>query len=154
MLFAISTYLLIAAAWDFIKMKIPNVLTLGVFPFLLAYRFYESSWQGLGDGLLAYFIVIAILFVPFSLRWMGGGDLKFLANIACIVGLSQILSCFFYGAILSLIHAGFILIKNFDRVKYFFYTKEKMSGDIKLPYTPAFAVGAIIYFWQEGLLSF
>jgi prepilin peptidase CpaA len=80
----------IAVAWfDVRERRIPNAI---VFPAALgglalnAARGWEGLWFG-GQGLALGF---ALLFVPYLLRTMSAGDVKFLAAIGAFVGSSGI----------------------------------------------------------------
>ena len=136
-------------------MKIPNWLTIGVFPFILAYKFYIGSWTFLGDSLLAYLAVILFLFLPFVLKGLGAGDLKFIANIGAFVGLKSIVPCFILGVLCSIPVVIYYSVKYRERILYFIQHRQIADMDIaKLPYTPPFAIGTIIYLSNPEFISF
>lgn len=139
-------YLLLAAINDFFHMKIPNYLTFGVFPFILAYRFYLDSWAGVFDGLLAYVLAIAIFFYPFVKRGVGAADLKFLANIGAFVGIAKLVPCIFYGLICSIPALLYFILKYGMQILHAMRFKESAHLEpIKFPYAPPFAIGTFIY---------
>lgn len=142
-------YLALCAAWDSFCLKIPNWLTIGVFPFLVFYRFMIDSWTGVIDALLVTFVVVAILFLPFTMRGIGAADVKFLVNIGIFVGFANLVNCFLLGALCSVPLVLFHVFKHRERVMYFIKNRQIQKGEpIKFPYSPPFAIGAIIYLLQ------
>ena len=82
---ALTVVVILAAWFDLRERRIPNVI---VFPAALvgmglnAARGWDGLWFG-GKGLLIGF---GLLFIPYLLRAMGAGDVKFLAAIGGFVG--------------------------------------------------------------------
>ncbi|NBX02776.1 MAG: peptidase [Alphaproteobacteria bacterium] len=108
----ISLYLIfsmLAVMWfDLTRFKIPNWLVGGV---MLAYgaacALQPMPWI---SGLQAFGLTFAVGYVIFSLRIMGGGDVKLLAACALWVGLSQLLDFISLVATLGGVYALALLI--------------------------------------------
>ncbi|BDG01203.1 A24 family peptidase [Anaeromyxobacter oryzae] len=84
---ALCGALLIAAALsDALYRRIPNALGLAVLAAGLASQGVAHGGAGVGAGLAAAVITGALLWVPWQLRMMGGGDLKLAAAAAAWVG--------------------------------------------------------------------
>lgn len=108
----LATFCLSASAFDLRSGKIPNALNLTG----LLGGFLLSSLSGstkvilvsLGGALLG----AAILIVPFLLRMVGGGDLKFLCAAGAIVGPATLWHSFLAGALFGGLGAIFVILKN------------------------------------------
>lgn len=101
-----ATLLLVAAASDLRQFRIPNPL-----PLLLVVGFVLGAAAGvpgldLFGGLLAGVLMMAVGFVLFLLRAMGGGDVKLMAAASLWVGwgglAEQVVFVTFIGAVLAL----------------------------------------------------
>ncbi len=148
-------YLLLCAIIDFFKLKIPNVLTLGIFPLIVIYRVYLDSWDGFRDSVFSYLIVLAVLFIPFVLRVMGAGDVKLLANIGAFIGMSKLWLCFLFGAICSVPISIYFFFSHFDRFVYLITQKEVAKLDqVKFPYSIPFVIGTIIFLEKPDAFNF
>jgi prepilin peptidase CpaA len=104
--------LLAALFFDLTRKKIPNFLT---FPVILLGILANTITGGL-DGLLfsAYGLLLglAILFIPFMLGGMGGGDVKLLGAIGALKGLQFVFSAAVFTALCGGILAVICLIYN------------------------------------------
>jgi prepilin peptidase CpaA len=76
----------IACVTDWRTRRIPNVLTIGAS--LAALLFHTLAPTGIGffGSLSGWCVGAAIMFVPFALRGLGGGDVKLLAAIGAWTG--------------------------------------------------------------------
>jgi prepilin peptidase CpaA len=102
-LFPLVVMCLIAAAIDLKSRRIPNWLTVVVMLSGLAnaamYAQPVTLWQS-GLGLLAG---IGILFIPFAIGAMGGGDVKLLAGVGAWLGAMATLQVFIVSALVGLL---------------------------------------------------
>jgi prepilin peptidase CpaA len=89
---------LIAIIWDLKYHKIPNWLTLPalLLGVVINIALNPGEWYFPFAGLLAGFI---LLFIPFALGGIGGGDLKLLAALGAILGVRAVLWIFLIGGV-------------------------------------------------------
>lgn len=89
---------LIAIVWDLKYHKIPNWLTLPamLLGVVINLALNPGEWYVPFAGLLAGFI---LLFIPFALGGIGGGDLKLLAALGAILGVRAVLWIFLIGGV-------------------------------------------------------
>lgn len=80
------TVVAIAAATDVWKGLIYNWLTLPAMIVGLALAAWHQGWTGLGLSILGILIGGGVLFIPFFLGGMGGGDVKLMAAIGAVMG--------------------------------------------------------------------
>jgi prepilin peptidase CpaA len=103
---ALAAIVLIAAASDLRSREIPNWLSGGGILIGLALHTWLNGWSGLkfsGSGLG----VAALIFLPlFMMRWLGGGDVKLMAAVGALAGMTNMLVIF----ILDTILGGFIAL--------------------------------------------
>lgn len=90
MVVVLITLLAVASAWDAALHRIPNTLVLGVAATGLLAQFLGGGWEGLGSGALAVPAAGAALWVAWTRRWIGGGDLKLAAAAAAWLGVGRI----------------------------------------------------------------
>jgi len=87
---------------------------------------YHIFLSGLSVGFFfsfkGLFLGLGILFIPFVLGGMGGGDVKLLGAVGCWLGASGVFNLFLYGALIGGVVAITAMIKKggFSRIKYFF----------------------------------
>ncbi len=106
----IGTVLILSCIWDLKYRKIPNFLTF----VLAAGGFVLSSLQGGLNGALlslaGLFLGLMLLYFPFALGGMGGGDVKLLAALGACLGPSQLIFVFLgsaaAGGVFSLLAAA------------------------------------------------
>ena len=82
----VTITLVVAAAIDGYKLKVPNWLT---FPMILSGWVYNTAafgWEGLLWSLLGTVVGLALLLPLYSIGGMGAGDVKLLAGVGAWVG--------------------------------------------------------------------
>jgi prepilin peptidase CpaA len=146
--------------WDVWKRRIPNPVTAAAALVGLALRGWQDGWAGAALGLGAGFLVIALLWVPWSKGRVGGGDVKLAAAAAMGVGLPRLPGFL----VISALAGGIVAL-----VCYFLSTRAargEMRGNLRLavlgqplelpagaargtgrlsvPYGVSFVVGAIL----------
>ena len=91
--------------------RIPNLLTGGSIAAGLLLHLVLGGWRQMGASAVAGLIAGAIFLVFFLAGGMGGGDVKLMAAVGCIVGLPELrlvmTATVFTGAILALILAAY-----------------------------------------------
>ncbi|MEW6727684.1 MAG: prepilin peptidase [Bacillota bacterium] len=132
----------IGLAWDLRTNRIPNWLTLSGMAAGLVINGVLGSWPGLLLSAKGLLIGLLILFIPFVLGGLGGGDVKLLGAIGALKGtgfiLSAVLLTALWGGAVALL--ALIVSKRFKRlndffvgVKLFVYTRGKIGYDVMLP---------------------
>jgi Flp pilus assembly protein protease CpaA len=66
----------LATAWDLVERRIPNGLVLFGLVYGLGWAVTQEHGHGLLDAVGGATVALGLLIVPFSLQWMGGGDVK------------------------------------------------------------------------------
>jgi prepilin peptidase CpaA len=66
----------------------------------LILNFYRSP-NDFSYSVIAFFIGIGILFVPFLLGWIGAGDVKYVGVIGAILGIRLLFRALFYASVVS-----------------------------------------------------
>ncbi len=103
--------LLALAAWtDLRRREVPNWLTFPAMVLGLGVAWFTRGWPGLGDSILGLLAGGGILFLPFFLGAMGGGDVKLLAAVGALSSAFFALKVALYGCLLGgLVAVGIML---------------------------------------------
>jgi prepilin peptidase CpaA len=100
-----------ACVTDLRSRRIPNVLTLGSAGVALLFHSVAPSGMGFLSALSGWLVGAAVMFVPFALRGLGGGDVKLLAAIGAWTGPVFAFWVGMYtgmaGAVLAIVVAGY-----------------------------------------------
>ncbi len=98
--------LMVAAGWDTLSFRIPNTLNLiflALFPVAVPFAPYAPDWLW---HFAAFGVVLAVGIVLFSLRLLGGGDVKLMTVAALWLGWDRLLEFVvwvaIYGGVLSI----------------------------------------------------
>jgi prepilin peptidase CpaA len=75
-----------ACVWDLRTRRIPNVLTLGAAAAAVAFHLVTGGMDAALAGIGGWCVGVALLFVPFALGAMGGGDVKLLGALGAWLG--------------------------------------------------------------------
>lgn len=166
-----SNYLLIillciCVITDIRHRKIYNVILFPCFLIALILHSFTDGMNGLSFTVLGTITGLGILFIPFCLGGMGAGDVKLLAVIGAIKGMSFVLMAALYMALAGGIMALLVILINKGMKKrlyhliYFFHglrhgvrfplfpDKEVLQSTY--PYGIAIAAGAIYQVFQTG----
>jgi len=76
----------IACLWDLRCRRIPNTLTLGAAAAAVAFHVIVGGITGGLTGVAGWLVGVALLFAPFALGGMGGGDVKLVGALGAWVG--------------------------------------------------------------------
>jgi prepilin peptidase CpaA len=157
---------LIAVYTDMRWRRIPNVLSATLAVAALGLSAMQGIWAVLISlGLMA--AVIALGLFAFSLGWLGGGDVKFMAAIAGAFGFPDALSFVLYtsvsGGILALVTLGLTgrLVSGFRNVAamlrplvYQGTATVAPRSSVMLPYACAIALGALSVVLSHSIAPF
>lgn len=110
---AIITLCLAAVYLDLTRKKIPNYLTLSFMLAGLVYHAASGGFEGLWFSFSGLLAGIAMLFLPFAIGGMGGGDVKFLGAIGALQGAGFAFAALVLGVLLGGIMAlAYLAIKG------------------------------------------
>jgi prepilin peptidase CpaA len=108
---------LVAAFCDLRYRRIPNWLTIsGVLAGIALNSFIYRGWPGLRLSLAGLAVGFAAYFFLYSLRAMGGGDVKLMTAIGALVGIRDWFGIFLITAIVGGV-AGFAMVAMRGRLK-------------------------------------
>jgi prepilin peptidase CpaA len=170
----VTIVLIVAAAIDGWKLKVPNWIT---FPMIVGGWIYSTAafgftWEGLGSSLVGTAVGLALLLPAYAIGGMGAGDVKLLAGVGAWVGPTHT----FYGFCLSALAGGAIAVvmvlyrRAWSKHKSQFVAivnevltvrdpnqlaaiaAARKSSMLLLPYGIPIAIGTIAYFAVTGML--
>jgi prepilin peptidase CpaA len=100
-----------AAVMDVQQNRIPNWLTYSTIVEGVLMRTYYYGWRGAMTALGGMILAAGLVFVFYKVNALGGGDLKLLAALGCLVGpqhvLNLLLATGIAGGILALIYSAY-----------------------------------------------
>ena len=91
-----------------------------------------GGWRSLLVAVAVGALVLVVGTLPFSLGWIGGGDVKLVAACACALEWTQVVPLLIYTAL-----AGGLLAL----VLFALRRLGKLSGPVEMPYAVAIAAG-------------
>ncbi len=106
----VCTLAVFAAVWDITQRRIPNALVLAGFFLGFALQAQSAGLSGMLTGLGGAALALAVYFVPFSLRQVGGGDVKLAMVFGVFLGWKQTLYVILGGTVLNGVLALGLLI--------------------------------------------
>lgn len=169
MIIFLSVVLIIAATFDVIFHKIPNLLTYPTMASALIYYFIIMGWDGVFFSVKGLAFGIILFIIPYSMGVMGAGDAKLMGAVGSIIGVKGLLITAvctaiiggFYAVIRLLIHPRYLkefLHRHFTSIKTFIFTGQYISipatepdRQPKLYYGAAIALGTFVYFFLNYL---
>jgi prepilin peptidase CpaA len=105
----------IAAVTDWKNFTISNSITLPLIVIGVFYHAISNDDIWLLDSVGAVCLVAAILFVPYLMGVMGGGDLKLMAAIGAWLGIRQTLYVLIASSIVAGLYALILLLQSAER---------------------------------------
>lgn len=168
----ITVVLVVAAAIDGWKLKVPNWIT---FPMIIGGWLYSGlgfGWEGLGWSLAGTAVGLALLLPAYAVGGMGAGDVKLLAGVGAWIWASATFYAFCLSAVIGgVIALGMVLYRRaWGRHRDQFWmifldiisvrdpnqlsamAAERKSSMLLLPYGIPIAIGTILYFAWTGML--
>lgn len=168
----VTVTLVVAAAIDGWKLKVPNWIT---FPLILSGWVYSGmafGWTGVGYSLLGTAAGLAMLLPLYAIGGMGAGDVKLLAGVGAWVWTTVTLYSFCLSAVIGgiiavamvawrqtwqkhqtqfwLILSEIVTIRQPERLATI--AAGRKSSMLLLPYGIPIAIGTILYFALSGML--
>ena len=158
--------LTIALIYDVWKYRIPNQLTVSLALVGLANGAIQYGWSGFVEHVLGMLAGLGIFFIPYLLGAYGAGDVKMMAAIGAVMGLSFIVAnSLVVIAVGGVIAMGLILRRKgwrrifhlFSLLSIYFFTgkmKEFMStlkdrSQGAFPYGIAIFIGTLLTMYLE-----
>lgn len=143
--------LCVACYTDTTRRIIPNGLTLPMLCCGLLYGWFRMpGLEGLAFACKGGMIGGALLLLPYTKGWTGGGDLKLLAALGSWIGLFAVISVFCYGTIVGGFMAGIHLLRHRRAGSLKKGTNNKTAAGI--PYAWAIGGGYLIYQFYGNML--
>lgn len=144
-----------AVYYDITERRIPNRLIAAFILVIPAVLFLTQGASVLPSHLAAAGVVFALVFIFWLLGWLGAGDVKLLALVALIVGLSDVPELLLNTALsgLALAVVAIVLKGAFRQTgkRLFAVVRgvpasemEQDANQAKLPYAVAIAAGAVL----------
>ncbi len=90
-LLCLGVTLVIGAAWDLAKRRIPNLVAGAAAVLGLVAQLVDRGWLSAASGLAAAVVSVALLYRPWVAGGIGGGDVKLAAAVAIWVGLESMI---------------------------------------------------------------
>lgn len=108
----------IAVWFDCRERRIPNRLVFAGMTAGLIMGLMFGGIKGLGRSCLGMIVGVGILFIPFSLGWIGAGDVKLLGAIGAILGARGAAFSMLYGAVAGGLISCVVLARH-GRLRWF-----------------------------------
>lgn len=152
--------LVVCVCFDLKERRIPNWITVPGLAAGLALHTWLGGTGGLVNALAGAAFGAAVMAIPFSLSWVGGGDLKLLAAIGALMGATFTMTALLFGlAAGGLMALGWLAFTgNLARsLRYLFLVWLPMPRvkpaalSSPIPFGPALALGVLVaMFWRWG----
>jgi prepilin peptidase CpaA len=158
--------LLLAAASDVWRRRIPNAVNGAIGVAGLLAQAAAGGWVSLGSGLAAGALTIALLWLPWMTGRIGGGDVKLAGAAAVWLGLAALpaylLLAAVAGGVLGLVSYALStraarqairanLAASAATVRLPQAPLHGTNGRLSVPYGTAFAVAGLFLLWRGGL---
>lgn len=148
---------LVAAISDLRSLRIPNWIPVAVAGlFLAALVAQPEVFRPVWLHVLMALGALGIGFLLFVFGIMGAGDTKLVSSLILWIGLKGLVSFVFFvaiwGGLLGVAALGLRSRKLFKNPREGGWVSKVQSGHNAVPYGVAISFGAIISFWQIGLL--
>jgi prepilin peptidase CpaA len=164
--FAIAT-VSIACIYDVSASRIPNVLTFTTAALAIVFHSFAPSGAGFAPAILGIVVGLAVFFPLFALGAMGAGDVKLMAAVGGLVGVTSILDVALYGSLAGGMLALIVALRKrylrqaisnvrmlatywwVEGVKPFPALTIESAQSLRLPYALAIAAGLAVTLWHR-----
>lgn len=144
-----------AIASDFLKLRIPNAVSVGMVLLFVAFMILLRPATPLTSHLAAFALVFAISLLLFYFNAMGGGDVKFLAATSLWVGLSGLPSFLVIVALLGGVVSLLLLaIRLFTRRLATASIPASLRPGQPVPYGVAIGGAALVLQYTAGFSTY
>jgi len=161
----------LAGVLDWTSKKIPNWLTWPLALTGLIYQITTCGFLGLAQSTLGFLLGITLLYLPFALGGIGGGDVKLMAAIGACVGPALLIQIFLASAVVGGIFSAAAAIQSKTWGKTMRSLKQRLiylalhrrlepesaisfSHDpVHIPYAVSIMIGYLIVVFLGGDLS-
>ena len=151
----------IASVCDMRMRKIPNWLTFTMIAAGFVLNSVENGSLGFQNSLFGFTLGVVLLYLPFTLGGVGGGDVKLLGGLGSLLGYSLIFKIFLASAVLGGIFSLYFAVQKKRTNEIFsdlrskallFYLTRKIvpedptasSNKLYIPYAYAISLGTLI----------
>lgn len=174
----VTTFLVVAAIIDGVKLKVPNWLTFSmiisgwIYSASVALATGESVWMGLGWSLLGMIVGLLLLLPAYAIGGMGAGDVKLMAGLGAWMHVTHTFYAFCVTAVVGAVLAIAMVVTRRAWQKHLsqFWmiateilairdpnalsqmATDRKSSMLLLPYGIPIALGSISYFVWMGML--
>ncbi|HQR33025.1 MAG TPA: A24 family peptidase [Blastocatellia bacterium] len=83
---SLTVIVIAVAIFDIRERRIPNLVVMPASLMGLLIHAFESGWMGVGDSLKGFGLGFALLLIPYLVKGMKAGDVKFMMAIGSFVG--------------------------------------------------------------------
>lgn len=161
-----TVFLFLCCVTDTFLGEIPNPLNLALIVIAMAYHIGTGGAAGLLTAIGGMLLGCALLFIPYLLGGMGGGDVKALAALGALLGPADIFQVFLYTGLIGGVLALACYLEQrrpgtplSHRLRLYLGTGDwhVLIGDqrawkTRYPYAAAFVFGYFAFFTWGGLL--
>jgi prepilin peptidase CpaA len=168
---AVAAVTLVAAATDLHSRIIPNWLVVVGFLAGFGLNTWYGGWDGLVSALFGFGLALLIYIPLFILRAMGGGDVKLMAAVGCMVGPHNWFMVFIFASLLGGVFAiclilfrnaaggtlwnMFHILKELIRLRLPFKSKPELdighSKALTMPHGLSIAAGTLMFLFSDYL---
>ena len=160
--------MILAVAWDLSKQKIPNLITLPLMLYGLAFHTITSGLSGIGYSFIGILAGIGIFIIPYILGGMGAGDAKLMGGAGALIGAKGAIVAGLFSILIGLIYAVILLVfyskygisflkSSGTLIKTLFFTRQWIyippESEGKRPtlcYALPIALGTLIYIYLKA----
>jgi Flp pilus assembly protein protease CpaA len=159
---AASCLLFLVAGWDIARRRVPNWLNAAlVVTGLGAQAIFHGGWALLG-GLAAVVITLVVLWVPWSTKRLGGGDVKATMGAVAWLGLASLYKFYLFAALAVGVAAVICLLGSSAATRREVMQNLRLvwlraglpqppiaggSGRLSVPFGAAAAAAAVLLLW-------
>ncbi|MCA0987530.1 A24 family peptidase [Guptibacillus algicola] len=161
----LASTLLISLYTDIRNRKILNIVTFPAMLLGVVYYTITLGFEGLLFSVAGLLVGFLLLIIPYLLGGMGAGDVKLLASVGALTGVTFVLHSFVYTALAGGVIALILLVRRLEFKKLsplyllsFFYLLKNITSSnddkprITFPYGVAITVGTLCTFFLGGMI--